>query len=185
MRSLFFMTMLVALAFCGTTTLLGQEMQLPKPGPEFDVFKPEIGTWDVEIKTWAGPGEPTVSKGKETNRMLGGFWMLADFQGNMMGLDFKGHGLYSYDAEKKRYVGTWVDSLSPTKMEMIGKYDKDNKTMTYEGMAPGADGKPAKHILETKHKNDGTRVMTMHVQAGESKMKVFEMSYTKAKATDG
>ncbi|MFK8113956.1 MAG: DUF1579 domain-containing protein [Rubripirellula sp.] len=167
--------------FCGTTTTSGQEMQLQKAGPEFNVFKPDVGTWDVEIKAWAGPGEPTVTKGKETNRMLGAFWMLADFQGSMMGMDFKGHGIYSYDVEKKQYIGTWVDSMSSKKMDMVGSYDKDSHTMTYEGMAPGPDGNPAKHVLTTKYKDDGTRTLIMHMQAGTEMMKVFEMTYKKAK----
>lgn len=176
--------MLAAVTFCDTTTTIGQEIDVPKPGPELDVFKPDVGIWNVEIKTWAAPGEPTVTSGKETNRMLGDYWLLVDFQGNMMGLDFEGHGAYTYDTEKKQYVGTWIDSMSPRKMDMIGVYDKDNQTMTYQGMAPGADGKLAKHVLTTKYKEDGTRVLTMHMQAGETMLKFFEMNYTKAKAPD-
>lgn len=172
---------IVALAAFIGTSLCAQEMQLPKPGPELDVFKSDVGSWDVEIKVWAGPGEPTVTRGVETSRMLGGFWLLVDFQGEMMGLDFKGHGLYSYDDKKKHYVGTWVDSLSPQKMEMIGKHDKANKTLTFEGMAPGPDGKPAKHVLTTKYADDGTRMMTMHMQVGSELLKIFEMQYTKVK----
>ena len=164
MKTFYSVAITLALVSCCTTTAPGQETELPKPGPEFDAFKPDVGSWDVEIKTWAGPGQPTVTKGKETNRMLGGFWLLSDFQGNMMGLDFRGHGVYSYDAEKKQYFGTWVDSLSPNKMDMTGSHDKANNTMTYTGMAPGPDGKPAKHILKTKYKDDGTRVMTMHIR---------------------
>jgi len=175
------LTILTALLLCGTATTIGQETELPKPGPELDVLKADVGTWDVEIKTWGGPGEPTVTRGKETNRMLGGFWLLTDFQGNMMGLEFKGHGIYGYDTEKKQYVGTWIDSLSPNKMEMVGKHDHDNRTMTFEGMGPGPDGNPAKHVLTSKYKDDGTRVMTMHMQVGEDMMKIFEMDYTKAK----
>jgi hypothetical protein len=167
-----------ALAICSTAT--AQDSPFPKPGPEFGFLKADVGNWDVEIKTFAGPGEPTVTQGKETNRMLGGFWLLADFQGNMMGLDFKGHGMYSYDTEKKQYVGTWVDSLSATKMDMIGKRDAANNTLTYEGVGPGSDGKPAKHVMTTKYTDDGNRVMTMRVKAGDHMMKIFEMSYTKA-----
>lgn len=118
--------------------------------------------------------------GKETNRMLGGFWLLSDFQGNMMGLDFKGHGMYSYDTDRKQYVGTWVDSLSPGKLEMVGHHDKENQTMTFEGMAPGMDGTPSRHVLKTQYKSDGRRTMTMHMQASEDMVKVFEMNYTKA-----
>ena len=182
MKNLCLITMLAGVMFCGATTLVAQETKLPKPGPEFDILKADVGTWDVEIRTWAGPGEPMVSKGKETNRMLGGFWLIVDFEGNMMGLDFKGHGVYSYDVKKKHYIGTWVDSMSSNKIDMVGRHDKDKKTVTYEGMAPGMDGQPAKHVLTTKYNDDGTRVMTMHIQAGEDMVKFFEMTYTKAKA---
>lgn len=171
------------LAVCVGEKSIAQDAGFPKPGPEFDIFKADVGSWDVEIKTWTGPGEPTITAGKETNRMLGGFWLIADFQGDMMGLDFKGHGIYSYDAEKKHYVGTWVDSLSAAKMNMVGKYDKAKDTMIYEGIAPGPDGKPAKHVMTTKYSDDGNRAMTMHMQVGEDMQKLFEMSYTKSKAT--
>ena len=182
MRFRFLLTVLLALLFVNATPLMGQELEMPKPGPEYDVFKSDVGTWDVEIKTWGAPGEPSVTKGTETARLLGGFWLVVDFQGNMMGLDFQGHGIYSYDAKEKHYVGTWVDSLTPQKMEMVGKHDKANNTMTYEGMAPGADGQPTKHVLTTKYNSDGTRVMTMHMQAGDEMMQIFEMSYTRAKS---
>ena len=99
---------LVVVLLCSVTSLA---QGLPKPGPEYDVFKHDVGTWDVEIKTPQGP----ATQGVENNRMLGGFWMLADFRGKLMGLDFKGHGVYGYDAEKKQYVGTWIDSLSSAK----------------------------------------------------------------------
>ncbi|MEM6365578.1 MAG: DUF1579 family protein [Planctomycetota bacterium] len=171
----------VAIIACHTTCSLAQEMSLPKPGPELDVFKSDIGSWDVTIKAWAGPGEPTITKGKETNRMLGGFWLLTDFSGNMMGLDFVGHGMYSYDATKKQYIGSWVDSLSSSKMEMVGKYDPKKQTLTYEGMAPNAEGKLAKHVLETTYGKDGSKVVTMHMDADGTMLKIFEMSYAKAK----
>ncbi len=175
------MTVLFALTSFVASTAIGQGVELPKPGPEFDVFQNDVGTWDVEIKTWAGPGEPTLTKGKETNRMLGGFWLLSDFQGNMMGLDFQGHGVHTYDAEKQQYSGIWIDTLSAKKMNLIGKYNPSTKTMTYEGTAPRADGQPAKHVMTTKYREDGTREMSMHMQDGDEMIKIFEMSYTKSK----
>ncbi len=168
-----------AISFCVTGNLLAQ---LPEPGPEFEILKSEVGTWDVEIKAWTGPGDPDVTKGVERNRMLGGFWLISDFKGTMMGLDFQGHGTYSYDEKKKTYIGRWMDSLSPQAMDMTGKYDKEAKTMTYTGMAPGMDGTPTKNVLKTKYNDDGSKVMTMHMQAGDEMTKVFEMKFTKAKA---
>ena len=177
-------TTLLAVTFFMAATVLGQEPTLLEPSAKFDVLKADVGTWDVEIKTWNESGEATVSKGSETNRMLGGFWLLADFQGCMMGIDFQGHGVYTYDAEKKRYTGTWIDSMGPSKMDMVGKHDQAAKTMTYEGIGPAPDGKPAKHIMTTQYKDDGTRVMIMHMQAGDQMIKIFEMNYTKAENAD-
>ncbi len=179
MRSICSIMLLVALVF-GSSSVLGQEYEIPQPGPELDLFKADVGTWDVEIKSWDGPGEPTVSKGREVDRMLGGFWLLVEFKGNMMGMDFEGHGAYSYDAEKKQYVGSWIDSMGPTKMDMVGQYDKKTKTMTYHGEALGPEGTPTKHVLTTKYKDDGTHVMTMEVQVAGEMMKIFEMTYTRA-----
>lgn len=170
---------IMALLLSGSTTLVAQEAS--SAPPELDVFKSEVGTWDVEIKAWTGPGEPTVTQGKEISRMLGDSWLLVDFEGKMMGLEFQGHGMYSYDPVKKHYVGTWVDSMSSRKMDMTGVHNSENQTMTYVGMAPGADGKLAKHELKTRYNGDGTRVMTMHVRMGERMVKVFEMNYAKSK----
>ena len=150
------------------------EMVLPQPAPEMDIFKAEVGTWDVKIKSWAEPGEPALSEGTETNRMLGGFWLVSDFQGTMMGLEFEGHGVYGFDAEKKQYTGTWMDSLGPQKMDMVGEYVAATKTLTMEGVAPGPDGKPTPHVISTKTNDDGSRLMTMLVGG----VKLFEMKYT-------
>ncbi|GAB5406885.1 MAG: DUF1579 domain-containing protein [Aureliella sp.] len=182
MRKFLAASLLFAISVCAASQSVGQEMALPKPGPEMDVLKSDVGTWDVVIKAWDGPGEPTVSKGTETNRMLGGFWLVVEFEGNMFGLDFEGRGSYSYDSEKKAYVGTWIDSLSPYKMELVGKYDKERKTLTYSGVAPGPDGEPAQQVMTTKYNDDGSHVMTLQTKVGQQLVKVFEMHYTKKAA---
>lgn len=152
--------------------------QVPTAGPEYDVFKNDAGEWDVEITNYAS-GTPEVTKGTESNRMLGDFWLISNFEGKMMGLEFKGHGSTGYDAEAKQYVGTWVDSLSPGMMHMKGEYDKDKETMTLVGMAPGMDGNPAKHRLTTVYK-DGKRVMTMYITLkGGEETKFMQLAYTK------
>lgn len=152
--------------------------QAPNAGPEYDVLKNDVGEWDVKITNFAS-GIPEVTKGTESNRMLGDFWLISDFEGRMMGIEFKGHGSTGYDAASKKYVGTWVDSLSPGMMHLKGEYDKESKTLTLFGMAPGMDGNPAKHRLTTVYK-DGKRVMTMYItlQGGEE-TKFMQLDYTK------
>ncbi|WP_149496370.1 DUF1579 domain-containing protein [Roseiconus lacunae] len=135
--------------------------QFPTAGPEYDIFKEDIGEWDVEITSFF-TGAPVVTKGTETNEMLGDFWLITSFEGEMLGQKFKGRGSTGYDDKTKQYVGTWIDSLSPGMMHLKGDYDKEKKTLTLTGMAPGMDGNPAKHRMTTVYE-DGQRVTMMYI----------------------
>jgi hypothetical protein len=171
---------LAVLVMCCTgVTAFAQDVKL---GPEHDIFKTEVGSWDCEIKQWMGEGEPAITKGTETNTMMGG-WLITNFQANLFGNDFKGHGAYTYDPEIKKYKGVWMDSMGPAIMNMTGEYDKATETMTYTGEGPGPDGSPMLHILATKIK-DGKRVMTMHMKpkSGGEAMKLMEVTYSKKAA---
>jgi len=174
--------MIALLVAAGTCS--NAKAQMPPPGPEMDVLKNDVGEWDVEIKVWSEPGaEPDVSKGTESTRMFGGYWTITNFEGNMMGFDFKGHGSYGYDTAKKKYVGTWIDSLGPFMMQTEGDYDKETETLTMVGDSPGPDGKTLFTYTILNCYKDSKRVMTMHMQpkgSGEDqKMKLFEMTYKK------
>jgi len=57
-------------------------------------------------------GPPEVSTGVETNTLVGGLWLVSDFQGRWGSQPFHGHGTFGYDTSKKKYVGIWVDSMS-------------------------------------------------------------------------
>ena len=174
-------SLLALVALWIPATCVAQE---PTPGPEHAVLKQEVGRWEAKIKMWAGPGEPVESAGMEVNKMIGGFWLVSDFKGDMMGQEFQGHGTFGYDAAKKQYSGSWIDSFSPNVMHMTGNYDAATKPMTYvgEGMAP--DGTAMKSKLVTVFKDDGTRHMTMHAPSpdgGDEMVKVMEIVYTKMK----
>src|SRR4051794_1264879 len=63
---------------------------LPKPGPEQEILKTEVGTWDATVESWMEPGKPPLtSKGTETNALLGGLWLTTDFKGEFMGTPFQ------------------------------------------------------------------------------------------------
>ena len=57
--------------------------------------------------------EPTVSKATETNELIGGMWLVSRFEGQMMGMPFTGVGHWGYDPAEKKYVGTWIDNMTP------------------------------------------------------------------------
>ena len=86
---------------------------MPTPGPEHEMLKKDVGTWDATVEMFMAPGAPpAVSKGTETVTMLGGFWQVGEFKSEMIGQPFEGQGITGYDPAKKKFVGTWVDTMS-------------------------------------------------------------------------
>src|SRR5262249_39973388 len=130
----------------------------PKPGPELEHLKKMEGTWEATVKS-GGP----ESKGTMTYKMdLGGLWLVSDYQGEFAGQKFQGRGMDSYDPNKKKYVGVWVDSMSTSPMITEGIYDPAKKTLTMTGEGPGQDGKPMKMKMVTEIKDDNNMVFTMY-----------------------
>ena len=154
-----------------------------KPTAEHKLLAKDVGTWDATVKSWmSGPdSEPTVSKGVEVDKLLpGGLWLLNDFDGEFGGLAFHGHGVTGYDTQKKKYVGTWVDSLATSIMTMEGAYDEGTQTVTMYGKGTDMAGKPYESKSTTKYMGIDERVFTMLVKSDETKgehVKMMEITY--------
>jgi hypothetical protein len=154
-----------ALAVLVLVPLAGGQPPGAKPGPEFDVLKELVGTWDATIKL--GDQE---SKGTMVYKMdLGGMWLSSRFEGDFGGMKLEGKGMDGYNPAKKKYVGVWFDSMSPSPMISEGTYDKDKGIMTMIGEGPGPDGKPTKYkqVLEAKDKD--TMVFNMYTVDNDGK----------------
>jgi Protein of unknown function (DUF1579) len=147
----------------------GQEMPMPKPGPEHEILKKDVGVWDATVESTMEPGgKPNVSKGVETNTLLGdGLWLIQDFKGEVQSAPFQGHGVTGYDPSKKKYVGTWVDSMSTGLSTSEGTYDPKTKTMTTRFEGPGPDGTIMKMRTTSEWKDANNRVFTMYSPAGQ------------------
>ena len=158
---------------------------VPEPTAEHKLLAADAGTWDATIKTFLGGPEPLVSKGVEVNEvMTGGLWVLSRFEGSFGPAKFEGRGQYSYDAAKKKYVGTWIDSMAPTVSVLEGTYDAKAKTMSYvgDGYDPAQQVKYTQRMVTTM-KDDGTRVFTLYMkyEGAPAEAKFMEITYTKRK----
>jgi hypothetical protein len=158
---------------------------MPKPSKEHGFLKEGAGTWDYVMKFKMGPDAPEQEiKGIETVQMLGEFWVIFDIKtDNMMGMAWHGHGTLGYDPDKKKYVGTFIDSLSPDRMLGEGTVDAAGKvlTMIWEGKdhETGKAGK-LREVSERKDKDNGT--MTMYRTGADGKEVVhFTINYTRKK----
>jgi hypothetical protein len=172
--SSFVASILLATAL-STFSALGQGAT---PGPEHEILKKLEGTWTAKIIM-----EGSESTGTQTYKMTcGGLWLASEFKGEFAGMPFEGRGTDGYDAEKKKYVSVWVDSMSLRPLLLEGTYDKAKKTMTMTGEGPGPDGKPTKHKMVTHSPDDDHQTFTMFmVGADGQETKMMTIQYTRKK----
>ena len=147
----------------------------PKPGPEYEMLKKKVGTWDTSMKF--GDKE---SKGTVTFKMeLGGMWLVGAMESELFGQKFSGKSLDSYDSTKKKYVGIWVDSMSTAPVTMEGNYDKAKKELIMTGAGPGMDRRTTTYRSVTKMPDSDTAIMTMYI--GDTTEPTFAVTYTRKK----
>lgn len=135
-----------------------------------------VGEWKSEAKLVFAPGQPPVEcKGTESVRSIGGHWIVSEIttatpQGPMTGIMTVG-----YNAEKKQFVGTWIDSVMPHLWTYTGTLDAAGKVLTLEAEGPSmtAPGKTAKYRDVTEWKSREHKVMTSSVQGEDGKWTTF------------
>ena len=122
---------LAAGALILSSSAVAQDMPMPKPGPEHKLFDMDAGTWDATVEMFMPGAPPMTSKGTETNTIgCGGLCLISDFKSVMAGAPFHGHGTSAWDPAKKKYVGTWTDSMSAGISMSEMTYDPATKTAT-------------------------------------------------------
>jgi hypothetical protein len=121
-----------------SSALVAQEVPaFPQPTKEHEWLQQFVGEWETEAEASMGPGQPPMKcKGKAASRMLGGFWLINESQGDMMGMTVNAVQTIGYDAEKKKYVGTWVDSMINYMWRYEGTVDDTGKKLILEAEGP-------------------------------------------------
>ncbi len=158
--------------------------QAPGLSEEHKMLARQVGRWDADMEYLDfETGKPARSKGVSIRRQpLGGFWLIDSFQAEMMGMLFKGMGTTGYDPAKKKLVGTWVDSMTPSLLVVEGSWDKERKVMTLSGMGVGADGEPSRTTMKTTVHSDDKHVFEMFSQMPDGNdVKVMKITYTRRK----
>ena len=156
---------------------------MPTPGPAHQELTADEGTWDAVVEITPGPDMPPMtSKGVEVLTIgCGGLCLITDFKGDMIGMPFHGHGTMTWDAVKKKYVGSWTDSMSWGLQLTEGSWDPATKK--YTGTMEGRDsmGNITKTRTVSEHA-DGKRVMTAFTRGPDGKeFQVLKITYTKRK----
>lgn len=169
------MRMMAAIAMAAVLAIPSFAQEPPKPGPEHKLLKQREGTWETTMKTGGMEFKGTVTYKME----LGGLWLVGSMDSDLAGQKFSGKSLDTYDAQRKKYVGIWCDSMSTTPMTMEGSYDSEKKTLTMIGDGPGMDGKPTKWRSVSEMPDKDTVQMSMYV--GDAKDPMFTVTYKRKK----
>jgi hypothetical protein len=79
-------------------------------------------------------GQPAMrAEGSMKSRMLGGFWVVNEFQGEMAGMKMQAVQKLGYDPASKKYIGTWVDNMMPFSWQYSGTLEGNTLNLEAEG----------------------------------------------------
>lgn len=135
----------VLLAKLGANVLQQEAPKAPERAAELLWLDQLAGEYDADVE-FMGKTTP----GSYVSKMgCGGYWLIDDFKGEVMGQPYVGHGMTGYDPIKKKIVAVWGDS-SPTPLTtMEGTLAADKKSMVLDGIGIDMEGKPAKsrHVM--------------------------------------
>ena len=163
--------------FTLVTTLSAQEApELEKPNEHHRHLKQMAGTWDVKSKFHMVSGQIIEMNGVEVAKMQpGGFWLITDFSGKFMGEPFHGHGVLGYEAHKKEYVGTWVDSIGSILIISMGTCSKNGKVTTMIGKSFNPmENREVTYKQVTEIKDANTKTFHMYDVQGKNEKLIME-----------
>ncbi|HEV8604702.1 MAG TPA: DUF1579 domain-containing protein [Tepidisphaeraceae bacterium] len=160
--------------------------KLPPPQKEHEWLKQLAGDWEVNGEMYMEQGKPPMkNKGSESARMIGGFWVVAENKGTMMDTPMTGIMTLGFDPEKKKYVGTWVDSMAARLWQYEGTLDPTQKILTLEteGPCPLQGGKITKfkEVIEIKDKDH--RTFTSNAELDGKWVTMFKAEYQRKSQT--
>jgi hypothetical protein len=175
-----------ALAAAAAPAALLHAQPYTTPTKEHEQMAHEVGVWDAEVTMWETPdAEPMKSKAVETNKLLGKMWLMSEFEGQFGDTKFSGRSALGYDPIKKKYVGGWVDTISPFMTSMEGEYDVATHTLTMMGHGVNCfTGKEEQTKMITRYNSEDDKVFEIHmpVEGQEGKWwKSMEVKYKRRK----
>jgi hypothetical protein len=135
-----------------------------------------VGKWVSEMECSMGPDQPpSKTRGTEVVRSLGGFWIVAEGEGEMPDGD-TGTTIMTlgYDPQTQRYTGTFVGSMMAHMWIYNGALDEAKKALTLETEGPNfgetamAPYKDTIELIDHDH-----RVMTSQILTDDGQWHQF------------
>jgi hypothetical protein len=175
--------LLAGLCLVPAVAAAAQMPPMPTPGPEQEVLKADVGTWDAAVELMGPDGNAIASKGVENNTLgCKGLCLVTEFKGELMpGMAFAGAGITAYDSKARKYVGTWSDSMSSAGLSSSeSTWDAGAKKMTGTMKSTDPMGQPSTSRSVVEYPAAGKRVMTLYAPGPDGKEALMmRITYTK------
>jgi hypothetical protein len=140
------------------------------------------GSWAARTLTWMGPDSPPMEwmGSSEQKMILGGRYLQQEFAGDMMGSPYNGMGFTGYDNHTRKFVSTWMDSMSTGIMVFEGTAGADGKTITQTSRFDDPVRGPVQWRSVTRIVDDRTVLFEMYSTGKSGKEeKMMEITYTR------
>lgn len=143
---------------------------------EHQMLKMDEGVWDAKITLLSrSDGEPAHYDAKETNTMIGELWSIGTLE--IPELDYSGFATLGYDPAQQQYIGTWIDSSTPSIVNMSGTYDQETKTLTLFYTTYGENGQAIERKNVMVYTDESTRDYVMYVKGEDGWDRSMEILY--------
>jgi hypothetical protein len=100
------------------------------------------GTWRFE-KLFTKADGSTAGKlgaGEIKAELIGGFFVVCKWSGNVYDADYSAVQTLGYDIDKKAYSGLWIDNTMSYQWQLQGSWEADRKELVITASGPGPTG---------------------------------------------
>ena len=100
------------------------------------------GEWGFEKRSAPANGAKPeiVGKGTISAELVGGFFVVSRWSGDVYETDYKAFQSLGYDIAQKKYTGSWVDSTMSYRWELSGTVDEKSQELVVTASGPGPTG---------------------------------------------
>lgn len=165
--------------------LMATYQKVGTPGEPHKLLAGLEGSWSTRTRGWIAPDQPPMeSSGKCEQRMiLGGRYLEQVYEGDMGGMPFNGISILGYDNHEKKFVSTWIDSMSTGIYRFVGTAGRDKRTITQESRYDDPVRGPSLWRTVTRIRDDNTIEFEMFLRPrGRKEEKMMEMTMTRKEA---
>lgn len=163
---------------CLNATSFAQEFpEAPAPTEEHAWLEKFVGEWESKSKAEASEDEPVVEcSGVIKSRMLGGYWVVNELKTETGDMKIDALQTIGYDADKKKFVGSWIDSMSGFAWKYEGELNANRTKLSLEAEGPNfmsEGGKTTKFRDSYEFKTPNHVIATAEVLGEDGKWVTF------------